>query len=247
MAIGDVPCAAGGAVAVGSSGAGAPGGYYSRGLSGVRLRRCYEVAPPRVRQYLDAEIAFLLSRIAPGDEVLELGCGYGRVARELARVARRVVGIDTSAMSVDLAREMTDPALSCEYVEMDAADLRFADGSFDVVACVQNGISAFGVEPARLLREAIRVTRREGRALFSSYSPRFWGPRLEWFERQAACGLVGEIDRARTGNGVIVCADGFRATTFGPGEFEALAKALGVEATVTEVDGSSVFCEISVR
>lgn len=224
-----------------------PSGYYLRGLSGERLRRCYEVAPPRVRAYLDAEIAFARSRIAPGDAVLELGCGYGRVARELAKVARRVVGIDTSAESLALAREMTDPALRCEFVEMDAADLRFCDASFDVVACVQNGVSAFGVEPARLLHEAIRVTRRGGRVLFSSYSSSFWGPRLEWFERQAECGLVGDIDRALTGNGVIVCRDGFRATTFGAREFEALTAELGVEAVVTEVDGSSVFCEIGVR
>lgn len=234
-------------MAAGGDSVGTPGGYYSRGLSGVRLRRCYEIAPPRVQRYLDAEIAFVLSRIAPGDEVLELGCGYGRVARELAPVARRVVGIDTSAESLALAREMIDPMLHCEFVEMDAADLRFEDGSFDVVACVQNGVSAFGIEPALFLREALRVTRRGGRALFSSYSPRFWGPRLEWFERQAEWGLVGEIDRARTGNGVIVCMDGFRATTFGVQEFEALTTALGVEAAVTEVDGSSVFCEISVR
>jgi len=234
-------------VSVGSDGAGAPAGYYARGLSGVRLRRCYEIAPPRVRQYLDAEIAFVLSRIAPGDEVLELGCGYGRVARELARVARRVVGIDTSEESLALAREMTGQEVSCEFVGMDAADLRFEDGSFDVVACIQNGVSAFGVEPCELVREAVRVTRDGGRALFSSYSPGFWGPRLEWFERQAECGLVGEIDRARTGNGIIVCRDGFRATTLGAGEFEAVAKTLGVEASVTEVDGSSVFCEIRVR
>lgn len=226
---------------------GAPGGYYARGLSGVRLRRCYEIAPPRVRRYLDAEIEFVRSRIAPGDEVLELGCGYGRVTREVAGVARRVVGIDTSAESLSLARETADPALPCEYIEMDAGDLRFEDGAFDVVACIQNGLSAFGVEPARVVSEALRVTRGGGRALFSSYSPRFWGPRLEWFERQAECGLVGEIDRDRTGNGVIVCKDGFRATTFGILEFEALAAALGVEAAITEVDESSVFCEIIAR
>jgi ubiquinone/menaquinone biosynthesis C-methylase UbiE len=234
-------------VTAGCDGSGTPGGYYSRGLSGVRLRRCYEVAPPRVRRYLDAEIEFVLSRVAPGDEVLELGCGYGRVTRKLAEAARRVVGIDTSVESLALAREMTDPALRCEFVEMDAADLRFDDGSFDVVACVQNGVSAFGVEPAVLFREAARVTRSGGRALFSSYSVKFWAPRLEWFERQAECGLVGEIDRALTRDGVIVCRDGFRATTFGAREFESLASALGVDAAVTEVDGSSVFCEISAR
>src|SRR5947209_3540059 len=45
------------------------------------------------------------------------------------------------------------------------------------------------------------------------YTPQFWEHRLEWFEIQAAHHLIGEIDYQTTGNGTIVCKDGFRATT----------------------------------
>ena len=34
------------------------GAYYSDRLNAERLRRCYEVAPPRVQRYLEAEIGF---------------------------------------------------------------------------------------------------------------------------------------------------------------------------------------------
>ncbi len=53
-------------------------GYYSTHLAAERLRRCYEIAPTRVRRYLRAEIDFVLSRSGPAADVLELGCGYGR-------------------------------------------------------------------------------------------------------------------------------------------------------------------------
>jgi hypothetical protein len=53
--------------------------YYSTRLSGEQLEKCYELASPRVKQYLDVEIAFVLGRLRPADSVLELGCGYGRV------------------------------------------------------------------------------------------------------------------------------------------------------------------------
>jgi 2-polyprenyl-6-hydroxyphenyl methylase/3-demethylubiquinone-9 3-methyltransferase len=219
-------------------------GYYSTKLSGQRLRKCYEIAPPRVRQYLESEINFILDRLGPEDVVLEPGCGYGRAALRFATVARRVVGIDTSGDSLTLARELAGAASRCEFVEMDATDLKFPDHEFDVVACIQNGICAFGVDQKTLLEESLRVTRPGGRVFFSTYSERFWQHRLRWFELQAELGLVGEIDHGLTGNGVIVCKDGFRAGFMNPEGFRSLCPGTGSTPKITEVDGSSLFCEL---
>ena len=219
-------------------------GYYSERLAGSRLRRCYEVAPARVKRYLEAEIAFVLDRLEPTDAVLELGCGYGRVALELAKVARLVVGIDTAAESLALACELAGSESTCQFLEMDALNLAFSDQGFDCVVCVQNGICAFGVDQVALLREARRVTRPGGRVVFSSYSERFWADRLQWFERQAEHGLVGEIDYPSTGDGVIACKDGFRVGVMDPADFEAMCARIGMTPITTEVDGSSLFFEL---
>jgi SAM-dependent methyltransferase len=219
-------------------------GYYAKRLSGRRLALCYEIASPRVQQYLEAEIRHVAGRLRPTDAVLELGCGYGRVALRLVEVARRVVGIDTAEKSLRMARAPAGPGSRCEFLNMDALSLEFEDGRFDAVVCIQNGICAFGVDQAALLREALRVTRPGGLALFSTYSDRFWEHRLEWFEAQAEAGLLGPVDREATGDGVIVCRDGFRAGRLAPGDWRRLCSRIGVEGEITEVDGSSVFCEI---
>jgi 2-polyprenyl-6-hydroxyphenyl methylase/3-demethylubiquinone-9 3-methyltransferase len=221
-------------------------GYYSTKLSGDRLQQCYELASNRVKQYLEAEIGFVVSRLRPTDSVLELGCGYGRVAFRLADVAARVVGIDTSVESLSLARRLAPSVSRCRFLQMDASALTFRDGAFDAIVCVQNGICAFAVDPERLMREALRVTRPGGRALFSTYSTAFWPERLLWFEAQAAAGLLGSIDYDQTGNGTVVCKDGFRAGMFSPDEFRSLCRKLGTEPIITPVDDSSVFCEIVV-
>jgi 2-polyprenyl-6-hydroxyphenyl methylase/3-demethylubiquinone-9 3-methyltransferase len=127
---------------------------------------------------------------------------------------------------------------------MDAVALGFDDDLFDAVACVQNGICAFGVDPETLMREALRVTRAGGMVLLSSYSDRFWPHRFAWFEAQAAAGLIGPVDRTASRDGVIVCDDGFRAGRLSPGDMRALCLRLGVEGAIEEVDGASVFCEI---
>ena len=222
-------------------------GYYDEKLSGERLRRCYDIAPPRVRQYLESEIGFVLDHLEYDDAALELGCGYGRVTVRMAEVARRVVGIDTSAESIALARKRAGSDSRCEYLEMDAVNLGFEDSEFDAVVCIQNGICAFGIDQEQLIRQAMRVTRPGGRILLSTYSERFWANRLEWFEAQAKTGLVGAIDYERTKNGTIVCKDGFRAGTMSPEQFRRIAKRLGVTAELAEVDESSVFCKILVR
>jgi len=219
-------------------------GYYDQRLAGSRLRQCYELASPRVRRYLEAEIEHVLGRLDPSDDVLELGCGYGRVALRLADRARRVVGIDTAAESLRLARTLAGSRRDCQFVRMDALETSFPDGAFDAVVCVQNGICAFGVSPVELLREALRVTKPGGQLLFSSYSDGFWDERLAWFEAQASAGLLGPIARGETGNGVIVCEDGFRAGAMSAADFTALCTALRLRGEVVEVDGSSLFCQV---
>jgi len=70
---------------------------------------------------------------------------------------------------------------------------------------------------------------------------------LEWFQLQSDAGLLGEIDVEKTGDGVIVCKDGFRATTVGPEEFLSLTSDLYAETKIVEVDESSLFCEIKIQ
>lgn len=219
--------------------------YYSDHLSAERLRKCYEIAPPRVRQYFEAEIAHIAGGIRPGETVLELGCGYGRVMERLAGKAGFLIGIDTSRSSLQLGRSLLEKTRNCRLLRMNAISLGFRDRVFDVVFCIQNGISAFHVDQCMLIAEAVRVTRSGGRVLFSSYSANFWEHRLEWFQLQADHGLLGEIDHAATRDGVIVCKDGFTATTIGPDEFRTLASGLGLDVKVEEVDQSSIFCEIA--
>jgi 2-polyprenyl-6-hydroxyphenyl methylase/3-demethylubiquinone-9 3-methyltransferase len=218
--------------------------YYACKLSARRLDRVYAIAGPRVRQYLAAEIDHVRAAIRPGERVLELGCGTGRVLAPLAQVAGEAWGVDNALASVRLARTRHS---GCRWAVMDAARLGFGPRCFDVVVGIQNFISACKVPPPDLVRECLRVVRPGGRIFLSSYTAAFWPQRLAWFRAQAGEGLLGAIDEAATGNGVIAGRDGFRATTFSPADFAELAGRLGVAAKVYEVDGSSVFCEVTRR
>jgi len=140
--------------------------YYSQKLSSAKLQKCYELASSRVKKFLQAEIEFVLNFINPEDKVLELGCGYGRVLQSLLGKAKRVVGIDKSADSLEHARMFLGSKYAYELYQMNAINLDFKDGEFDIVVCIQNGVSAFHEDKKEIIKEAVRVTRSRGKVLF---------------------------------------------------------------------------------
>ena len=220
--------------------------YYKDKLSALRLKRCYDIAPPRVQKYLQAELDHVLQKITSNDIVLELGCGYGRVLSQIATKAAMVIGIDNAYSNLILAKKVLKRYSNCCLLTMDAINLTFRSHMFDFVICIQNGISAFHVDKIKLLAESIRVTKANGYVIFSSYSDKFWEDRLEWFQLQSKYGLIGEIDYEKTQNGIIVCKDGFTATTIGPERFLSLISNFHIETKIVEVDNSSLFYEIKI-
>jgi SAM-dependent methyltransferase len=89
---------------------------------------------------------------APGRLTLEVGCGEGRVARDLARRGHTVVALDASPTLVAKAAA-ADPA--GRYLVADAAALPFPDGAFDTVVAY-NALMDVADMPAAV-REASRV------------------------------------------------------------------------------------------
>lgn len=213
--------------------------YYAESLNSQKLFQVYETAIPRVAQYLQAEIDFVKQRLTSTQRVLELGAGYGRIVKELAPCCASIVGMDISEESVELGRAYLQSCPNASMVAMDVHQMHFPE-PFDVVLCVQNGLSAMRADHT-VIQKILDIVVPGGTAYFSTYSANFWDFRLKWFEEQAAKHLLGEIDYTQTGNGVIVCKDGFKAMTHSPEDFEKIGKDSGYPHQIQEVDGSSLF------
>ncbi len=83
---------------------------------------------------------------------LEVGCGEGRVARDLARRGHNVTAVDASLTLLRYARE-ADP--TGHYLVADGATLPFPDGAFDLVVAY-NALMDIADMPGAV-REATRV------------------------------------------------------------------------------------------
>jgi SAM-dependent methyltransferase len=89
---------------------------------------------------------------SPGRRTLEIGCGEGRVARDLVARGHTVVAVDTAATLVRHAREVD--TVGC-YALSDGASLPFPDGAFDIVVAY-NALQVVG-DMERTVAEAARV------------------------------------------------------------------------------------------
>jgi SAM-dependent methyltransferase len=95
---------------------------------------------------------------APGRLTLDIGCGEGRLSRDLAALGHKVVGIDSSPKVIAAARELS-PEL--EFVEADAADLPIEDESVDLALAFMSLMDIDDMAGA--IGEATRVLEPGGR------------------------------------------------------------------------------------
>lgn len=115
----------------------------------------------------------------PGAVLLDIGTGAGAVAFQALSwigAGGRVIGSDIAMSMLRHAKQASaKPESAADALcQMDAEELGFADGSFDVVACA---FSLFQFpDMGRALAEMARVVRREGRVGLSNWGPGYFTP-----------------------------------------------------------------------
>ncbi len=125
-----------------------------------------DAAPPEVvDRFVGVGNPFEVRRPAPGERVLDVGCGAGLdafVAAGLVGPSGRVVGVELTQEMLDTPRAAlgTRPMPQLTFEDADAAALPFADASFDVV--VSNGVLNLVPDKDAAFREIRRVLRPGG-------------------------------------------------------------------------------------
>jgi 2-polyprenyl-6-hydroxyphenyl methylase / 3-demethylubiquinone-9 3-methyltransferase len=106
--------------------------------------------------------------IDPGDQtLLDIGCGGGLLAEELARLGCRVTGVDPSEASLTVAREHAESeGLEVEYLRGTGEALPLPDASFDIACCCDVLEHVHDLE--RVISETSRVLRPGGLYLYDT-------------------------------------------------------------------------------
>ncbi len=133
------------------------------------------IVEPNVQQVYVANrtammfLPFLLPHLRPGLSILDVGCGVGAIALDLATTTQPslVMGVDPDVVQIELARATAERrAIANVSFEVGSAyEIPVPDASFDVVYA--NTVLLHVREPARALAEMRRVLRPGGVAAVS--------------------------------------------------------------------------------
>jgi 2-polyprenyl-6-hydroxyphenyl methylase/3-demethylubiquinone-9 3-methyltransferase len=117
----------------------------------------HSIVPAR-RDYLQHVFTEKLHKALAGATVLDIGCGGGLFAEEVARLGCQVTGIDPSARSIAVAQQHAEQmGLTINYRVASGEQLPFDDDAFDMVYCCDvlehvHDVNAVVDESARVLK-----------------------------------------------------------------------------------------------
>jgi SAM-dependent methyltransferase len=173
---------------------------------------------------VDALVAML--GLGPTTRVLDVGCGPGRHAHELARRGVPVHGVDISARFVELA--VAGAPTGATFARMDARRLTFAD-EFDAVISICEG--AFGLltgdgENEQALAGMFRALRPGGRLALTAFNAYYAVRYHNDASFDAATGISRERTEIRDETGRAVATD-LWTTCFTPRELRLLFERVG--------------------
>lgn len=120
------------------------------------------------REYNWADVEVLAEYIKPGDKVLDLGCGNGRLYQILAKKQVLYTGLDQSGELIALAKEKVSEA---EFVVGEMTELSFVAESFDAIFAIASFNHIPGPElQLKSLQEMKRVLKPGGLIIMTNWN-----------------------------------------------------------------------------
>lgn len=147
------------------------------GLSGTLEDAVYHVTgkatEEQLRKYglVDAQKIIRKLKVGSTDDVLEIGCGVGRLGYAMADYCRKWIGCDISSNMINHARKRLESKANAEFKELTGNDLSVIESnSVDVVYCSVVFMHLEEWDRYTYFQESHRILRKGGRIYVDNFN-----------------------------------------------------------------------------
>jgi len=194
------------------------------------------VCPPLISDWIEKETLWLQQNIKRGSVVLDVGCGWGRNLKVIAKIVKKGVGIDNDPEIIKIAKRKLAKFKNIEVFLEDAEEMHFKDDTFDYVFCLGNTFGNFGRDKYKILKEIKRVAKKNGKIVISVYSENAFDERIKGYKR------VGWKIKKITKEGTVYTKDGIISEQFSKRKIKEIFLKTGLNAKIIELNPISYIC-----
>lgn len=141
-----------------------------------------------------SEVDYITKFIKPDDEILDLGCGNGRITNELGKRGYHCKGIDFSQKNIEIAESEKK---SNVLFSVEDARIYKTDKKYDVVLCMYDVIGSFPEEKEnfKILRTAYNCLKPNGVIILSVMNKEISINNCKKFNNVITNGIENNIDK----------------------------------------------------
>ena len=193
--------------------------------------------PFLISDWIKREAIYLQKNIKKRSLVFDVGCGWGKDLKAIAKIVKKGIGIDNNPEIVKTARRDLAKFKNIEVFCEDAKKMRFDNNVFDYVLCLGNTFGNFGRDKYKILREMKRVTKNNGKIIISVYSEKALLERIKGYEK-----IRLKIKKI-TKEGTVYAEKGVISEQFSKRKIKEIFKKAGLNAKIIELNSISYICE----
>lgn len=197
-----------------------------------------KVCPPLISDFVKKETRWLQQNIKENSVVLDMGCGWGKDLKAVAKIKtiKKGVGIDSNAGIIKEARRNLAKFKNIKVFWENSKKMRFKDNTFDYALILGNTFGNFGKSKYKILKETKRVLKNSGKIIIGVYSEKALATRKKGYKK------VGWKIIKINKDGTVFTQDGIISEQFSKEKLKRILNQEGLDCRIIELNPISYIC-----